>query len=178
MELSSASIHELFGNRAIKPKDRTRSISEWLIDQSITTDELIGFAYHQKAPVKATCMEALEYVTALQPQLATIAVFEFAANNLADPAPRVKWESARVISNIAPMFPDQLNRVVSQLLENATHSGTVVRWSAATALAQIACISGYQNPGFLNQLQALLENEPKSSIQKIYRAALKSVHKI
>ena len=118
-------------------------------------------------------MEALEYVTALQPQLATIAVFEFAANNLADPAPRVKWESARVISNISHAFPEQANHVVPQLLENATHSGTVVRWSASTALAQIFSIPGIQHPGLVIQLQALLENEPKSSIQKIYERAIR-----
>lgn len=56
---------------------------------------------------------------------------------LAYAEPRVKWESAKVIGNIAKCFPDRLEQAIDNLLLNAANTGTVVRWATAYAVAEI-----------------------------------------
>ena len=47
----------------------------------------------------------MESATKLDPSIANEAVLNFVTAMLADHAPRVKWESAKVIGNIARCFP-------------------------------------------------------------------------
>ena len=54
-------IDELLQDKSIKPKEKTETISKWILDKSIPVDELIAFAEKQKDPAKATSIEAIEY---------------------------------------------------------------------------------------------------------------------
>ncbi|MBO1915002.1 hypothetical protein J4G37_60520, partial [Microvirga sp. 3-52] len=98
-----------------------------------------------------TCMEVLEAATSEKPGIATPKLLEFAENNLSVQAPRIKWESAKVIGNIAHLFPEQLEIPVKHLLENTSHEGTVVRWSAAYALTKIVSLPKYSNSKLVGQ---------------------------
>lgn len=168
-------LHDLFSDRSFKPKARTDMLCSRIIEGAISTNELIDFANGQKPTVKATCMEALEHATALKPEIADLHVFEFAGIHLADRSPRLKWESARVLSNVAHLFPHHLNSIIPQLLINATDGGTVVRWSSVVALSAILkqCGANAACADLKKKMEALAEKETKASIQKIYRAAIK-----
>jgi len=48
-----------------------------------------------------------------------------------DNAPKVKWETDRIIGNVAKEFPDKVKEAIPKVLENTNDKGTVVRWSAA-----------------------------------------------
>ena len=166
-------LEELFKDKAIKPKDKTETIANWISEGSLPVDELLAFAEKQKDPAKATCIEAMEYATGQKPTLADETCLAFVTAALTEKAPRIKWESAKVIGNIAHLFPDKLDTSVANLLVNTEHEGTVVRWSAAFALGEILKLKTKLNTGLLPEVEKICEKEEKNSIKKIYLAAIK-----
>ncbi|GAA0136970.1 hypothetical protein YSY43_38110 [Paenibacillus sp. YSY-4.3] len=147
-------------------------LAKAMLGGELSSVGLILFAQTAKDSIKAACMEALEYATKQDPQAADRALFEFARDNLDAKAPRLKWESAKVIGNIASLYREDLEPAVARLLENAKDEGTVVRWSAAYALTEIYSLPGYSNDNFRDKLAAICATEEKASIKKIYGKCL------
>lgn len=170
-------IQELLSDKSRKPKEKTETISKWLLENKMSIDELIGFAGSAKDSPKATCIEAIEFATQTNPNIADESCLAFVTKTLTDKAPRVKWESAKVIGNIAHLFPNELDEAVKNLLVNSEHEGTVVRWSAAFALGQIAKLNTKRNKTLLPAIETICKREEKNSIKKIYLDALKKVGK-
>lgn len=166
-------LDELFNNKTIKPKVKTETISKWILDKSLPIDELIAFAEKQKDPAKATSIEAIEFATKQNPNIADETVLNFVTKTLTEKAPRIKWESAKVIGNIAHLYPTKLEKSISNLLENTKHEGTVVRWSSAYALGEILKLKTNHNTDLLPAIENICEREEKSSIKKIYIDAMK-----
>jgi HEAT repeat protein len=94
---------------------------------------------------------------------------------LTEKAPRIKWESAKVVGNIAHLYPDKLDEAIKNLLINSEHTGTVVRWSAAFALGQIIKLRTSRNRNLIPAIESICKREEKNSIKKIYIAALKGI---
>ena len=163
----------LLDSKDIKPKEKTETISQLLIDKKLSTDELIKTALSSKDSPKATCIEALEFATLKHPEIATKACLDFVSATLTEKAPRVKWESSKVIGNIAHLYADHLDTAVKNLLVNTEHEGTVVRWSAAFALGQIVKTKHPKTKVLIPALEAICTREEKNSIKKIYTDALK-----
>ena len=90
-------------------------------------------------------------------------------------APRVKWESAKVVGNIAHLYPAKLDTAIMHLLANTNHDGTVVRWSAAFALGEILKLKTKHNSSLLSRIEKICDQEEKNSIKKIYQAAIKKL---
>ena len=170
-------IDELLKDKTIKPKEKTETISQWILDSSLPVDELIAFAEKQKDPAKATCIEAMEYATKQNPGIADETVLLFVSKTLTEKAPRIKWESAKVIGNIAHLFPDELDKSITNLLTNTEHEGTVVRWSAAFALGEILKLKTKHNAGLFPAIENICEKEEKNSIKKIYLDSIKKTKK-
>lgn len=170
-------IEELIKDKAIKPKDKTETISMWMLDGTLNIGDVIEFASIGKEPVKATCIEAIEFATKQKPAIADENVLVFVTKTLTEKAPRVKWESAKVIGNIAHLFPAKLDDAISNLLINTEHTGTVVRWSAAYALGEILKLKTKHNNDLLPAIEAICDREEKNSIRKIYLAAIKATKK-
>ncbi|MCX6352181.1 MAG: hypothetical protein NTX03_10000 [Bacteroidetes bacterium] len=164
---------ELFGNAAIKSKQKTDTIIKWILVNPKEIDKLLEFAYLAKDSTKATCIEALELATIISPQRATQACWDFVVKSLTEKAPRIKWESAKVIGNTAHLFPKNLDEAIKNLVANTAHTGTVVRWSAAYALSQIMKLKTKHNEELITLAKAICAGEEKNSIKKIYLAALK-----
>lgn len=168
-------LEEILGDKAIKPKEKTDAVGQLLLKKSLSVNELLSYAENQKDPVKATCIEAIEYVTKQEPNIADGKVLEFVTQQLTAKSPRVKWESAKVIGNVAHLFPDKLEKAITHLLTNTEHSGTVVRWSSAYALGEILKLNTDHNSDLLPAIEQICENEEKNSIRKIYLAAIKKI---
>ena len=167
--------HQLITDKTIKPKEKTEVLRQWILNNPEKLQNLIDFAIVSKDPVKATCIEAIEQVTKDKPGVASSACLKFVTKSLAEKAPRVKWESARVVGNIAHLFPDNLEEAIKNLLVNSEHSGTVVRWSAAFAVGEILKLKTNLNKDLLPKVEALCEKEEKNSIKKIYLSAMKKI---
>ncbi len=164
----------ILSNKALKAKEKTEMLCKQVVSEIISVEEVILFAENAKDTQKATCIEAIEFVTKSNPNVATRKIFEFAIQNLASKAPRVKWESAKVIGNTASLFPELLEAAINGLLKNSEHEGTVVRWSAAFALGEIFKLKTKFNKDLAMIFDGLIEREEKNSIKKIYMAALKN----
>ncbi len=167
-------LSEIFEDKTLKPKQKVEVVSKLLLKKSLSCDELVSFAKKSKDPVKASCIEAIEFATKSNPAIADEGVLDFATTSLKEKAPRIKWESAKVIGNIATRFPVQLDNAMKLLLINAKADGTVVRWSAAFALGEIYKLKSPLNKKLLPAIEKLISEEEKNSIRKIYKDALKS----
>ncbi|QBQ40538.1 HEAT repeat domain-containing protein [Sphingobacterium psychroaquaticum] len=165
----------LFQDKSIKTKAKVALIGESLIQKELTTEELIIFANQQKPVEMATCIEALEYATKKSPLVANERLFNYVAKSLTMDEPRVKWESARVIGNIVKLFPSKIVDVIPQLLINAMHTGTVVRWASAYALAEIFKLKTEHNNSLRATMEKLAAQEVDNGVKKKYTDALKKV---
>ncbi len=170
-------IVELLKDKTKKLKDKTQTISKWLLDGSFPVDELIAFAERCKDADKATCIESIEYATKLQPTLANDNVWAFVINTLLENAPRLKWESAKVIGNIAHLFPAKLKKTINILLINAEDNGTVVRWASAYALGEILKLKTKHNKNLIPAIEVLCNNEDNNGVKKKYVDAINKVKK-
>ncbi len=150
-------------------------VGDWVLSGSLPVHELLAFSETQNASDKATCIEALEYATRKKPGIADESLLDFMTATLLEDEPRIKWESARVIGNIAKLFPTGLSQAIDYLLVNATHSGTVVRWSSAFALAEILKLKTADNKKLLPAIESLSLKETDGGVQKKYQDALKKV---
>lgn len=166
-------ITELINDKWLKPKLKTETLSKWLLDKKISINELIAFAQTAKDSPKATCIEAIEFATKSKPEIASSNCLNFVTKTLTEKAPRVKWESAKVVGNIAHLYPNNLDEAIKNLLVNSEHEGTVVRWSAAFALGQIIKIKTKINKDLIPAIESICNREEKNSIRKIYLDALK-----
>ena len=168
---------ELFKNKTIKSKQRTEELAHWLMDNPKQINKLVEFASKTKDADKATCIESIELATKAEPTLVDSATLKFVINALSEKAPRIKWESARVIGNVAHLHIANLDLAITPLLKNAIHEGTVVRWSAAYALGEIVKQKTKLNAQLIPSIEKLMAEEEKNSIKKIYVQAIKKSSK-
>lgn len=166
-------IGKLLTDQTIKSKEKTETLSSWLLGNKITVEELISFAEAAKDPLKATCIEALDFATKQKPTLINKKTFQFVTQTLTEKAPRIKWESAKVIANTAHLFADKLDEAIKNLLVNTEHEGTVVRWSAALALGEIVQLKTKHNKNLLAAIETICNREEQNSIKKLYFSAMK-----
>ena len=170
-------IDELLNDKTKKVKEKMETISKWLLDGSMPTDELIAFAEKSKDSEKATCIEAIEYATKQNPKIVDESVFAYVTKTLTENAPRVKWESAKVIGNIAHIFPTKLNKAIGNLLINSENNGTVVRWASAFALGEILKLKTKHNKDLLPTIEAICNRERDTGVKKKYLDAIKKTKK-
>ena len=166
-------IDGLLKDKVIKTKEKTETLAALLLEGKLKTDEWLSYSQRAKDPAKATCIEAMEFASKQKPSIINQKCFDFVCASLADKAPRIKWESARVIGNVAKLFPSKLEVAVTNLLNNTEHPGTVVRWSAAGALGEILLLKTKLNKDLLPAIEAICEREEKNSIKKIYAKSIK-----
>jgi len=170
-------IEQVFEDKTIKAKAKVSTIGEWLVNGELPIEELLSFAEKQKATDKATCIEAVEFATKKMPAIADENLLIYVTRSLNDNEPRIKWESAKVIGNIAKLFPTQLEKTIDNLLSNAENTGTVVRWATAYALAEILKLKTENNTRLLPKIETLCNNESDNGVKKKYFDALKKVNK-
>lgn len=170
-------IAELLDDKNKKAKEKVATISKWLVERSLPIEELIVFAEKAKDSEKATCIEAIEFATRQNANIADESAFAFVIKALTENAPRVKWESAKVIGNVAHLYPKKLNKAISNLLTNSEYEGTVVRWASAFALGEILKLKTKHNQDLLPAIEAICDREQDKGVKKKYIDALKKTKK-
>jgi len=170
-------INELLLSKEKSNKEITEEIANLLISGKIPIDDYIGELQKMKGSKKATLIESMEYATKESPGIANESCYDLIIKSLNDKEPRVKWESARVIANVAEQFPQKIEDVIERLQNNIEGSGTVVRWSIATALASIAKTNYKKKEALIELMKKNESIEEKASIKKIYISALKVIDK-
>ena len=148
-----------------------------LTSKKLSLETLIAFTKKSTDIEKATCIESLEFATRQKPDIANEKCLKYVSEKLADEAPRVKWESAKVIGNIAHLFPAKLNTAINNLLTNSENSGTVVRWATAFALGEILKLKTKHNKDLLPAIETICSREQDNAIRKKYLDAIKKSKK-
>jgi hypothetical protein len=120
----------------------------------------------------------MEEVSRSESALSDTAWLAFAEKYVGSDNNTLKREASRVIGNIAPLFAEQLDSVVSKLLANSSNEGTVVRWGSGYALGRIILIPQYANSDLYGQLTAIAEAEQENGVKNQYLAGLKKAKKI
>lgn len=160
----------------LKPKELLEHLSKRVLqDKSFLQDFAVCMEVGTTAE-KGTCMEVLEYASKEKPAEAK-AHLETVIRFLGDQAPRVKWEAARVIGNVAKDFPSEAFKAVDGLLANANDKGTVVRWSTAFALGEIFKHNPKAKNSLKEKIEAVLKKETNNGVKKVYEKALAEVEK-
>jgi HEAT repeat protein len=170
-------IASVLADKQTKAKSKVELLSRMLLDEKLDLADLIRVAKGSKGSQKGTCIEAIQFATKVKPEIATLECLTFASDSLLDKAPRVQWESAKVIAEIAHLYPKKLDVAICNLLTNSESSSTVVRWSAALALGEIVKLRTKHNRGLVPAIDAILRRENDNAIKKIYQAAVTDVGK-
>ena len=168
-------IKEILINKTLKPKAKVEKLSQNIIDNKITVNEIMSYAETAKDAEKGTCIEALEFASEKNPEIINKKCFEFIVKYLLDKAPRVKWECAKIIRNTANIYKKNLDIAIENLLKNAAYDGTVVRWSAAFALVEIIKLETEHNKKLLSKINKICEKEKKANIKKMYMEIIKKM---
>jgi hypothetical protein len=169
------SLTALLADKSLKSKEKVQLMAQWLLTEELSLDEMLVFTEKQKAVNKAHCLEALEHATQNPAFTSNIFLLTLATQSLNDKENRIKWESAKIIGNIAAAFPHQLAASIPILLKQAQHPGTVVRWAAAYALGEILKLKTEGQSDLLVKIVALSENEVNQGVKKKYLEAIKKV---
>jgi hypothetical protein len=158
----------------LKPKEKLARLAGEIGKGEVSIADVIAGFEQGKDPVKGLCMEALELVSQDKPSLVAPQL-EFVIGQLGYKAPRVKWEAAQVIGNLAKTYPDKVLNAIPALFKNATDPGTVVRWSAAFALCEIAKSDKKSQTSLIPKLAAIEKKEKNNGVKKIYSKTLKKL---
>ena len=102
----------------------------------------------------------------------------FAGNYVVSENNTLKRESARVIGNIAHLFPDKLESIIPKLFQNAENESTVVRWSSAYSLGRIVQIPMFAKSNLFDKLSKITDEEQNNGVKNQYLTSLKKALKI
>lgn len=163
-------LSEILNKTTLKSKEKNQKISAALLSGELSEKSLLEFAAQARDVDRATLMEAAEYTTKSNPDFGSIHLLQFAGEQLSSEAPRVVWESSRVIGNLCRKYSDAALKLTPRLAANTEHEGTVVRWSTAYALSQILIQT--KDKRLSELMRNISKKEKENSIRKIYDAAL------
>lgn len=165
-------IDQILQDKSVKAKGKVIEISERLVKKELHLDEILAFAQTQNSTDKATCIEAIEYATKKSRSVANENLLNYVTNALLENEPRIKWESAKVIGNIAKLFPNKLANAIHNLVDNAKNKQTVVRWATAFALGEILKLKTTHHDELLVVIEDLCLKEADNGVKKKYLDAL------
>jgi hypothetical protein len=152
------------------------AVAAELVTGKAAVNAWLEFYATATATERGRCLEALEFVTRTAPKLAEPCETVLLAAS-ADKNPTLQREASRVVANTAAVFPEWATSAVPLLLKNTEHEGTVVRWSAALALTEIAKANPATRKKLLPVITKLAETG-EGGVRSIYLRALKALAKL
>jgi len=158
-----------------KTAQKRTTISECIRSGNFTVEDLFVTELTEKDA--AIILEAMEEVSRNEPFLSNVAWLEFAEKYI-ESANTLKREASRVVGNIAPLYADRLDGVISKLIVNSTNDGTVVRWGSGYALGRIITIPEYAKSNLFERLTLIAETEQESGVKNQYLSGLKKAKRI
>ena len=121
-------------------------------------------------------MESLEYASKEDPSIAEDMVDTVIQYLDYKDSPKVKWEASRVIANISQRYPDKASQAIDKLFKNSQDPGTVVRWSVAYALGEIAKYHPKSRTVLIPKIESILKKEKNNGVRNVYLKALKAIN--
>ena len=164
--------------KLLKSKDTPRGkaliLAQKLKSDKNATGELIAFYKSATDAERGTCLAALTQITKQEPKFIE-PYLDFVIEQIKYKAPRVKWEASEIVAHIAKLFPDKAARAIPNLVENTKDVGTVVRWSAAFGLTEIAKANPKTRKELVPLFEKMIYKEKQNGVKTVYVKALKIV---
>ena len=167
-------ITELLASK-LTAKKKARAIADDLLSGALKPEALIEASTDLPDTELAILLESLEGATRKEPALVNDKLLALLVESLGHAAPRVQWEAARTIGNVAKLHAEHLGSAVDALLANTTSDGTVVRWATAQALTAILRASHTDND-FRARLSEIAAREQDEGVRGVYDKALSARH--
>lgn len=159
-----------------KPKEKVSLLADKVKKDKKVLDEIVGYFEVGSVAERGNCIEVMEYVSQDKPEL-IISFLDFIIENLDYDAPKVKWETARVLGNLAQKFPRKIVKAIPKLFVNSKDKGTVVRWSVAFALTEIAKNAPDLQKELIAKFQSIIKSEQNNGVKNVYIKALMKIEK-
>jgi len=157
-----------------KPKELLVYVSEKVKKDSGLLDNFSESIKNASPVEKGVCMEVLEYVSQIKPEI-VIHLIDEIIYYLDYDAPRVKWEVARVIANLSSKYPEKTVKAIDKLMINTKDKGTVVRWATAFALSEIAKYNKGIQSELAKKFEILVKKEQNNGVKNVYIKAFKMI---
>ncbi len=161
----------------LKPKEKITRLAEEIKKDKKFVNEIVGRFESVPAGDQGHLIESLEYASQNNPEY-IVPHLDFVICHLEDKAPRVKWECARIIANFALKFSDETGKAIPALLKNTKDKGTVVRWSLAFALGEIAKNNLKLQKEIIPKIKKIIKKENNKGVKNVYLKALKVIEKV
>lgn len=159
-----------------KPKEKVILLAEEIKRDKSFVHEIVGYFSSASTGDRGHLIESLEYISHDHPEYIE-PHFDFILGHLEDKAPRVKWESARIIANLSGQFSGWTQRAIFVLLKNSQDKGVVVRWSVAFALGEVAKNNQQAAKILFPEIKKLAEKETNNGVKNVYLKVLKVIGK-
>lgn len=158
------------------PKEKISLLAKEIKKDKKFVGEIVRRFESAPAGDQGHLIESLEYASQDSPELVA-PYFDFAIGHLEDKAPRIKWEAARIIANLAEKYAGKTEKAIPGLLKNTSDKGTVVRWSVAFALGEIAKNNQKAAKSLAPKMKELAKKETNNGVKNVYLKVLKILEK-
>ncbi|MDR0819889.1 MAG: HEAT repeat domain-containing protein [Oscillospiraceae bacterium] len=169
-------IAALLNDKSIKSTDKREQIANAIRAGEISVKDIRTAGFDEKKT--GIILEAMESVSRDNSDVVDIEWLSYAEAYISSSSNSLKREAARVVGNIAGLFPDSLDDSIKMLIENTKNDGTVVRWGSAYALGRIILIPKYADSELFDVLTDLAERETESGVKNQYLGGLKKAKKL
>lgn len=157
-----------------KPKELIKNLSEKTKQKPELLEQIENGLKQGSKVEKGICAEVMEYVSKEKPEL-VVPYLNTVIEYINFDASRVKWETARVIGNVSSVSPDKVTEAIPKLMTNTHDKSTVVRWSAAFALTEIAKNNTSVRDELVNKFKEIVEREDNNGVKNVYLKGLKEI---
>lgn len=171
-------ITEIINDRSLKRLDKRKAIVSAIIRKE--TDSSIILKACETLPQKTVSiiLEAVEEASRSEEFAPEADYMLLAKKYILSDDNSCKREASRIAGNLAGKFPDELDDIITDLLQNTDNEGTVIRWGSAYALSHIIVIPQYAESPLFEQISDLCAREEEKGVKNQYIKALKKAEKI
>ena len=155
-----------------KPKEKISLLANKVKKNNKFLEQLVEYFAVGSVVDKGNCVEVMEYVSKDKPEV-VLSHINFIIEHINDDAPKVKWETARVIGNFAQKYSRKIEKAIPKLLINTNDGSTVVRWSSAFALTEIAKYNSERQKELISKFKSIVQAEQNNGVKNVYLKALK-----
>lgn len=171
-------IRQIIDDKSVKRLEKRTVLVEGIINGNFDFSAISAACSLLPAKKISLLLEAIEEVSRSKEFFLEEDYLKLSENYILSSDPSCKREASRIVGNLAAAFPEDLDRAISALLQNADDEGTVIRWASAYALSRIVIIPQYARGPLFEQISDLYEKEKETGVKNQYSKALKKAQKI
>lgn len=160
----------------IPPKEKVLLLVKQLKGDGEFLTEITDYFQIATDADKAICLAAVNQITKDDPMFVKNGI-DFIIGQLDSRSVQVKLEAGEIIAGAAEAFPDEAAKAIPALTAMADDQGTIIRWSAANGLTEIAKNNPKTRKELTRFFKAAAKKEKQSSVRNVYLEALSAIGK-